>query len=82
MLLGVTQQTKTTVEGLFKRSIFSVLKLLRRGKKVKVSLKKKTAFAYVNKAEVQNTTDFVLCLLLKYCLELGDIYVTSPGIVM
>lgn len=81
MLLGVTQQTKTTAEGLFKRSIFSVLKLLRRGKKVKVSLKK-TAFACVNKAEVQNTTDFVLCLLLKYCLELGDIYVTSPGIVM
>lgn len=81
MLLGVTQQTKTTAEGLFKRSIFSVLKLLRRGKKIKVSLKK-TAFACVNKAEVQNTTDFVLCLLLKYCLELGDIYVTSPGIVM
>lgn len=81
MLLGVTQQTKTTAEGLFKRSIFSVLKLLRREKKIKVSFKK-TAFACVNKAEVQNTTDFVLCLLLKYSLELGDIYVTSPGIVM
>lgn len=40
MLLGVTQQTNTTAEGLFKRSVFSVLKLLRRGEKIKVSLKK------------------------------------------